>query len=353
MFKKWLGVSRLFYNNAVSNYKIKDLSKETWINMFDIINSDKNNLDYVKEVPYQIKKMAVKECRTSLTTNKKKTKLTGKPFNQKFKSKKESTQSCYIPKTAVKSTGIYHTIAGKLKIKEKSWFENQTIQDCRLLLDNGRWYILIPKQFKAVNNFNQEGIVAIDPGVRTFATYFSSNGYFGSIGCKAFDKLLRLYFKVDKLTSKIKLESSKTKRSNLKRTLQTTRNRIRNLVDELHWKTISFFTRNFKVIIFPPFSVKDMVGKKGRKLKKVVVRAMLGLRFFEFKQRLENKCKEYNISFIENSEAYTSRTNSFTGELMNIGSKESFIYDGIKINRDVNGARNILLRTMRDTSANG
>jgi len=319
--------------------------------MFKIINDELSLLDYVKQIPYQIKKIAVKDCRTSLTVNKKKTKQTGEPFEQKFRSKKNPVQSCYIPKSAVKSHGIYPSISGKLKMKEKEWFENQDFQDCRLVLDNGKWFIVIPKIFNTKPLNNQDGIVAIDPGVRTFATYFSSNGYFGSIGEKAFDKTLRLNLKVDKLTSAVKLENSKTKKSNLKRSLQKTRSRIKNLIDELHWKAINFFVQNFKIVIFPPFNVKDMMQKKGRKLRKNVVRAMQGLSFFTFKERLKQKCVENGVIFLENSEAYTSKTNSFTGEIMNIGSKEHFYFDGLKINRDINGARNILLRTVRDTSA--
>lgn len=351
LFKKWLGISRLYYNTSVSNFKKEEFSKESWMSMFKIINEELSLLDYVRQIPYQVKKIAVKDCRTSLTTNKKKSKQTGEPFEQKFRSKKDPVQSCYIPKSAVKSHGIYPSIAGKLKMKEREWFENQDFLDCRLVLDNGKWFIIIPKSFNAKQLSNQDGIVAIDPGVRTFATYFSSNGYFGSIGEKAFDKILRLNLKVDKLTSSIKLESSKTKKSNLKRSLQKIRNRIKNLIDELHWKVINFFVQNFKMVIFPPFNVKDMMKKKGRKLRKKVVRAMQGLSFYTFKERLKQKCIENGVIFLENSEAYTSKTNSFTGEIMNIGSKEYFYFDGLKINRDINGARNILLRTMRDTSA--
>lgn len=79
----------------------------------------------------------------------------------------------------------------------------------------------------------------------------------------------------------------------------------------------------------------------------------MALRFYEFKERLKNKCKERHVLFIEQNEAWTSKTNSFNGEVMtNLGSREYFNYQGLKINRDVNGSRNILLRAMRDSSAN-
>ena len=53
---------------------------------------------------------------------------------------------------------------------------------------------------------------------------------------------------------------------------------------------------------------------------------------------------------IRSNEAYTSKTNSFNGEIMNIGSRKSYVYEGICVDRDINGARNIMLRAMRDGS---
>lgn len=80
---------------------------------------------------------------------------------------------------------------------------------------------------------------------------------------------------------------------------------------------------------------------------------MQSYRFFEFSERLKNKCLEYGCILIRSNEAYTSKTNSFNGEVFNVGSRKRFKYDGIHVDRDINGARNILLRAMRDSSACG
>ena len=40
------------------------------------------------------------------------------------------------------------------------------------------------------------------------------------------------------------------------------------------------------------------------------------------------------------------------GELIKgLGSREQFTYDGVTVNRDINAARNILIRALRDSSA--
>jgi len=351
LFKQWFGVGRKVYNTCVNHFNQKDIDFKGWMNMSKTILSELTET-YIKSVPHQIKHIAVKDSYTSWRTNCKKTKKTGKPFKLRYKSRKNPVQSCYIPKSAVSEIGIYHTISGKLKFSEREWLKND-ICDCRLINDHGRWYLSVPQKSTTTTTENQGGIVALDPGVRNFLTYFSEDGRFGWLGIHAFDRILKLNLKRDHLLSRLALTKDKRSKGKLKRTLNRTYHRIQDLVDELHWKCINYLVHNFSVIIFPPFEVKGMT-KKGRKLHKRVVRSMFSLRFFEFKERLKQKCKECGIAYIEQNESYTSRTNSFTGELMtNLGSKEWFEYDGIKVHRDLNGARNILIRAMRDSSAAG
>ena len=351
LFKQWLGVSRKVYNTCINHFNEKDIIFKGWMNMSTIVLAELTE-DYIKAVPYQIKKIAVKDSYTARQTNCKKTKKTGKPFKLHYKSRKNPVQSCYIPKQAVSESGIYHTISGKLKFSEREFLKND-ICDCRLINDHGRWYLSVPQKSTTFATENQGGIVALDPGVRNFLTYFSEDGRFGWLGIHAFDRILRLNLKCDHLLSRLALTKDKLEKGKLKRTLNRTYHRIQDLVDELHWQCINYLVHNFSVIVFPPFEVKGMT-KKGRKLRKSVVRSMLSLRFFEFKERLKQKCKECGVMYVEQNESYTSKTNSFTGELItNLGGKEWFMYDGIKVHRDLNGARNILIRTMRDSSAVG
>ena len=349
LFKQWFGVGRKVYNTCINHFNEKDIKVKGWMKMSTLVLHSLTE-NYIKSVPYQIKNIAVKDSYTSWMINCKKTKKSGKPFNLHYKSRKNPVQSCYIPKSAVSESGIYHTISGKLKFSEREWMKND-ICDCRLINDHGRWYLFVPRKITTMSTENQGGIVALDPGVRNFLTYFSEDGRFGWLGVHSFDRILKLNLKRDKLLSRMSLTKDKKKKCKLKRTLNRTYHRIQDLVDELHWQCINYLVHNFSVIVFPPFEVKGMT-KKGRKLRKSVVRSMLSLRFYEFKERLKRKCKECSVLYIEQNESYTSKTNSFTGELItNLGSKEWFMYDGIKVHRDLNGARNILIRAMRDSSA--
>ena len=354
LLRRWLGVQRMVYNQAIQHYKDKEFEVRHWMKLYAIVFYELD-VDYVKEVPYAIRLNAVKDACTSWSRNCKKAKKSGKPFSLRFKSRKDKVQSCHIPKSAISTLGIYHTKSGRMKFSETDWFSNSEISDCRLIYDHGRWFVSIPRKITAqCTSETQGGAVAVDPGIRNFGTYFSTDCRFGWVGQRAFERILKLNLRIDKMRSIIATTEDKLYKFRLKRVVDRLYHKIRDLVDELHWKFINFLTKEFSVVIFPPFNVSDMVKTQNRKIRKVVVRSMMALRFYEFKERLKNKCKERHVFFIEQNEAWTSKTNSFSGEVIeNLGGREFFNYQGLKINRDVNGSRNILLRAMRDNSANG
>ena len=86
------------------------------------------------------------------------------------------------------------------------------------LMTNGRWYLSVPQKITTMPTENQGGIVALDPGVRNFLTYFSEDGRFGWLGIHAFDRILKLNLKRDQLLSKLALTKDKREKGKLKRT---------------------------------------------------------------------------------------------------------------------------------------
>ena len=112
----------------------------------------------------------------ALSINKIKAKRLGRPFEMKFKSKKNPKQSCYIPKRAISSSGIYYTIAGKLKMKERAWFESEDVKACRLTLEFGKWFLIIPKEIKITPIENQEGVVPLTRELEPLLLTFQLKG---------------------------------------------------------------------------------------------------------------------------------------------------------------------------------
>ena len=129
------------------------------------------------------------------------------------------------------------------------------------------------------------------------------------------------------------------------------RQRIINLVDELHWQAARWLTSNYKVILLPTLETQDMTRRAGRKIRSKTARMMLSLRHYEFKRRLRWKAWQRGALVIEVNEAYTSRTRSWDGSVKENLGGGAVIRDrsGFGMDRDVNGARGIFLRALGDS----
>jgi putative transposase len=142
------------------------------------------------------------------------------------------------------------------------------------------------------------------------------------------------------------------KRYRLQRAARRVRLRIRNLVDELHKRLAKWLCERHKVVLLPKFESSQMVKGKGlgRKLHSKTARAMLTLSHFRFRQRVLQKSRSYpscTVAIVD--EPYTSKTCGACGHLhQTLGSSKVFRCPragcGYVSDRDVNGARNILLR---------
>ena len=113
-----------------------------------------------------------------------------------------------------------------------------------------------------------------------------------------------------------------------------------------------FLTDNFDVILLPTFEVSEMVVKNSRKIRSKSVRQMLNWSHYRFKEFLKHKAFETGKRVIDCCEAYTSKTVSWTGELVqNLGGKKVIKsqFENKAMDRDLNGARGIFLRALVDT----
>lgn len=295
--------------------------------------------DWAKAVPYQIKGMSVYDAYQAFIINVKQ----HKPFNLKFKSRKNPKQSCFIPSSAIKSGGIYVRTSGPVKMAEAL---PSNMKDSRLVFENNQWYLTVPHSEVVNIPENQGRIVALDPGIRTFLTGFSTDLAF-KIASGDFSRLTRLAHHLDKLIAKQSLANVK-KKHKIGKAIKRMRWKFRNLVDELHNKSIKFLVDNFDVILLPTFETSNMVSKANRKLHKKTVRNMLTFAFYRFSQKLETKAKSLGKTVLRVSEAYTSKTASWSGEIVNIGSSKTIKSNNIVVDRDLNGARGIFLRALAD-----
>jgi len=273
-------------------------------------------------------------------------KETGKFQECKFRSVKDIQQTVYIPKSAVTPQGVYRTLLNNLLASEPV----STDSDCRLTCENERWFLIVGVALTAPEvSDNQAKVVAIDPGVRAFVSFYSVDSC-GKIGLQNFGRILSLGRHLDNLISRRTTCTDKHSRHNMRKAEKRLRWKIRDLVDELHHKTSKFLLDNFDVIIIPSFETSQMVPKYQRKINKKSVRAMMTFAHYRFQEFLKFKAKSLGKVVLNQNEAYTSKTASWTGEVKNVGGAKYIKSGGLVVDRDFNGSRGIFLRGLCEIS---
>ena len=342
ILNQWFGASRFAYNKTVEFLKQPD-TKAQWKSIKTDLMQDMP--EWSKEVPYQIKSVAIRDCCQAVSNAKKKFKQTGKFQEVKFRSKKRGDNNLFIPQSAVSENGVYHTILGKLKTTEPLW---RSTHDCRMVLQNGRYFVIVPTDVQIKRPDSQRlSACALDCGVRTFQTVFSKELIL-KVGEHDFQRIFRYCYSLDKLISRKKKERS----NKFNKAMQRIRWKVRDLIDEIHNKLALTLCRLFDVVYIPTFETHEMVSK----LKHKTSRAMLGWAHYRFKMKLKSKAEEYSCKVVDCTEEYTSKTCGNCGKISSIGGKEVWTckHCGCVHDRDINGARNILFKqmflAMRDSS---
>lgn len=173
----------------------------------------------------------------------------------------------------------------------------------------------------------REHVISLDPGVRKFLVGYDPQGKSIFFGEGASKELATRLLEIDKEKDTYRYWK-----------------KVKMMVNELHWKTISFLIENYDVIIFPDFRVSQMLRKK--KLTRMTKRLMSMFSFHSFKEKLIYKSKVYGKKLIIVNESYTSCTCGVCGKINNVQGKEVYTCDFCKlvIDRDVSGARNIFIK---------
>ena len=340
LLREWFGVARFTYNKTIEYLK-EPGTKANWKGIKTRII--RALPEWAKKVPYQIKSIAVRDACKAVSNAKIEYKKTGVFQDVKFRSRKKKKQNVFVPQSAITRNSFYRTLMKEVKSSEL--FDRRKSKGSRVVLQSGRYFIIIPNEVNIKYPENQRiKLVALDPGVRTFQTFYSPVAM-GKIGNLDFGKIQRLCLHLDNLISKISIAKARQK-YRMKKAADRLRWKIKDLISEIHYKTANLLCKNFDVIALPPFEVSNMVSK----LRSKTARAMLTWSHYRFSQILKNKAKEYSVMIIRQDEAYTSKTCNVCGQLNNVGSKSSFTCKcGIKHDRDYNSARGIFLRALGDT----
>jgi len=358
----WFGCARWTYNECVKLIKSRKVKANRGALRKACVNNCnfKDKDQWVTETPYEIRDAAMIDVVHAVDTNIKK----GVRFDLKFRSRRDESQSISIRKRDwnTRQRGQFKFM-NSTDLKSPETLPDELECDSTLIRTRlGHYYLCLPMELKVRSAENQgtfgtiqsacvDGVISLDPGIRTFMTGYDASGQSWEWGKQDIQRIYRLCHTADKLQSKWSEKDIKhKKRYSLQKAARRVRLKIRNLIDEVHKKLAKWLCENYKVVLLPKFETSQMLRRGQRKLNSKSARAMATWAHFRFRQRLLQKSNMYNgMSVVACDEAYTSKTCGHCGELSTtLGGSKVFKCTtcASEFDRDVNGARNILLRYM-------
>ena len=359
----WFGVHRRFFNEA----KIKSEKSKVY-SFRKLRNSLRKNSKYVVPekwdtglIPPRIITGAIKDyCSAFKTGMSLFEKKLIKHFEIHKKRKKQRTQTLNLEKSCfgkdnilfpnrklLGDKGLKFTGTYKLKKKKIELKDIPINHGCRISYNNEKFYLLIPYMKEEQKTEPKFNTISMDSGIRTFQTGYCPEGHIVEIGKNPIDKLRKQLNKID-ILNKVWVEILHRKGSMRKQ--RRFYAKIKNKIDDFHWKTIKFLTSEYKTIIISDFKTKDIL--KLEELRKISKRTLGLISHYKFRQRLIEKCMSRGNELHIQDESFTSKTCGKCGKINQLlGSSKEFIcpFCGYDADRDVNAGRNILLKFLQPT----
>jgi putative transposase len=305
----------------------------------------------------EAKRVFQKICRT----NKGKTQSTGLStlgFKSKKKGTRHSFRLCRFPKLATPAKAALGDVFFTEKIPDEAIGKEYTVS-----FEKGRWFANVQQHiFIQAEKQGRVKCVAIDPGVRTFATCYSESEVIIAGENLAKERLYPLMLQADKIISQRQLIYNQFPKVHFAELPQWARDRLTNLQNRLykvkckkddiirdHHHRLAFeLVSNYDVLFLPTFETKGMVRRrKGRVIRRNTCRQMLDLCHYKFKLLLKWYAKKYGKHVVDCCEAYTTKTLSWSGQVIeNIGGRKTVNDKHYTVDRDINAARGILIKAL-------
>ena len=342
IWKQWLAAYRWIYNWTIA--KLKSGCTDSAYSLQSQARNSKRP-EWVEQLPGHQLQEAVADARDAWEQAKK----NGGDGN--FKSCRAYSQVIKFKAGNYKKGTWYGQTTKKLSFASKQPIPAECIYGTQLVYQKGKWYGCFPEHIPTAPT-KESKVIALDPGSRAFLT-----GYDGEtileVGKKDIGRINRLCTHLDQLMGKISKSKSKRQRYKQRQAGNRIREKIKNLVKDLHNKVSSFLVNNYKVIFLPTFETSQMVVKQPRKIRSKTARNMLTWSHFRFAQHLTQMATRNNCIVVRCNESYTSKTCPECGTIHEkLGSSKVFKcpHCNYRALRDPNGARNIMIRALQATA---
>ena len=359
--------AKLKHHMIVSLNKLRTLSKmitekETLIKQENVnlrtaskkLSSEKNGniQEWELNTPKEVRAGAVNDVCKAIKTGISNLKVGNiRHFRLGFRKKTESHQCVLIPKNFIKNK------YGKIQLapeffKEDCFFKmgKNTLKkhkkleinyDSRIIKNMNSYWLIVPIPVIVKEKTTPVNYCGIDPGSRTFMTVFGNNG------CMEYEhNETKLKF-LDKKISVLKNRALDKNKRIPKQKITKIEQKKENYINELHWKVIKNIVSTNDFIFYGDIKSHDIV-KNGKN--RTLNTSMNNLKFYKFKQRLLFKATEHSKKVFVVNEAFTTQTCSFCGTMYKPECSKIYScgYCKRKIGRDVNAAKNMLIKGIKE-----
>ena len=349
--------------------------------------------EWQSEVPYDTRQLAVKDAVSafkSACTNKQRGHI--QTFNLSYKSRRMPQQICWLDSNAVKKSlkkpkkkkAALKKVGGrKKKGKKKKSIQPASMtlrltlfpsrlgeeryirvrkrqlkrlpetfdSDCKIVKYGKDYYLVYSITQNREPKKEKEDILSLDPGVRTFQTGYSPSGIVSKFGEQQSRQLDSLQIRLDSLRS-LKSQCKKIQKHRIRIRCLRTELKIKHMVENLHNQVASHISKIYGTILLPKFSTSVM--QIGSSLCSSTKRDLWSLSHYKFQQKLLNLCNRRGSVLYIVEEHYTTKTCGKCGILREVGAAKVYCCTQCtyRTDRDVHGARNILLKHITQHGAN-
>lgn len=230
------------------------------------------------------------------------------------------------------------------------------IKEIRLKFKNNKWLLDLVVDYSDVKPetlIHKNKVLAMDLGLKTLATGVDSDG--NVIVVKNRSARINKYFnkQINKVKSKLSKKQKNSKSYNklnkVKKDLYNRKNA--QIKQALHVQSKKLANMNYKTIIVGDLTVKKLMsteGVNGGYVKKNLRKSFAESNITMFLDLLTYKTLINRNELEKLDERWTTQTNCLTGKLfkekVELGDREVFLTDKIKIDRDLNACINIYKR---------
>lgn len=222
---------------------------------------------------------------------------------------------------------------------------------CKIIYKDNSYLLCVPYDIipyktcmKVENKKEKQKVIALDPGVRTFMTGISESGTL-QISNNLQDEIGSYLKRKDKILGNENIPDNIKKKNEL-----MINRKIKNKINDLHWKGINYLVNNYDTILIGNMSSKS-VSSKRKSLNKMSKRVLLSSSLFNFRLRLKYKCDVKKVNYKIVNEWKTSLTCSCCANIktsQELGSNKIYNCSNCKsvMDRDINASRNILIKSL-------